>query len=149
MVKLVSNSVKKSIQLVNIDENYLNPISLATWRQRWNLWVLTIDVILRHCCLFTAERPFDLPRESETCFTLKLNPGSIIEYAHKGVFLSLISSHIISSHLAIFVLLLTCFFMSSCLLCPAFGPFYTVSHEKQCLQCFDAVGWVAGRAFGL
>jgi len=37
------------------------------------------------CSLFTAERPFDLPGESETGFTMKLNSGSLLEYSQDCV----------------------------------------------------------------
>jgi len=36
--------------------------------------------------LFTAKRPFNLPSESETGFTVKLNPDSIIKYRCKHCF---------------------------------------------------------------
>jgi len=42
------------------------------------------DIILRHCCLFTAKMPFDLPSESESVFTTNPNPDSIITYPLKA-----------------------------------------------------------------
>jgi len=44
--------------------------------------VMYVSVVcLPQITLFTAIMPFDLPSDSETGFTVKLNPDSLIEYS--------------------------------------------------------------------